>query len=268
MTTDITTTPAPIQNLPTASGLSQAYASNVESVARAQAAGAALTVYDPTTMTTDQDAELAEFLVRARRTLDQLQLRRNPITKAFDAVRAEFVRLESQLDPKKPDNVVARIQAIRDGYAARLRAEEAARLEELRRQQRALEEERRRAEQAAAEALAAAADAEQRRQVAEQLEAVTEQYAEQAEELIQHAAQALPEVPKGRAGVRVTVTDPRAYVALLAVYVERERRTLDQLNRLTLGQLVTYAERLAIGTGEVLEVEGLQYDETFRTVAR
>ena len=47
-----------------------------------------------------------------------------------------------------------------------------------------------------------------------------------------------------------------------------ETRTLDQLSRLTLGQLTTFAERIALSHGEILEIDGLEYRESYKTVAR
>lgn len=216
----------------------EAWEANLASLDRAAAAAADLLTLDPATLTPAQDEQLQTYLVKARRTLELMQERRAPLTRALDAVRQQFVQLEAQLDPKKKESVTARLQALRDAYAARLREAELERQREI--QRRAVEARQ-----------APAAEQAQLLEVVEQL-----------------AAEPLPEVPRGRAAVAVTVTEPGAYVALLALYLERERRTLDQLSRLTLGQLVTFAERLATSTGEVLEVPGLQYAETFRTVAR
>lgn len=235
MTTTLTTTHP---NLPAPALAAEAWEANLASVQRAREAAADLLTIDPATLTPEQDAQLETYLVKARRTLEQLQTRRAPLTKAFDAVRAQFVTLEAELDPKKGGSLTARLQATRDAYAARLRQAELQRQDEIR----------------------------QRAEAARQgSETDRVQLVQEVEQLL---AEPLPEIPKGRAAVAVTVTDPQAYVALLALYLERERRTLDQLSRLTLGQLVTFAERLATSTGELLEVPGLQYAETFKTVAR
>jgi len=236
MTTDLTLSPLPPPVL-----ASDAWEANLASVERARAAAEAFLTYDPLRMTAEEDEHLQTYLVKARATLEQLQARRAPLTKSFDAIRSQFVQLEAQLDPKKADSVTAHLQAIRDAYAARLRAAEAARQAQLRQA------------------------AEQLRQVEAAAQSPSPELVAAVEQLV---AEPLPEVPKGRAGVRAEVTHPRAYVALLALYLERETRTLDQLSRLTLGQLTTYAERLATSTGEVLDVEGLSYVETFKTVAR
>lgn len=225
-------------SLPAPAQAAEAWEANLASLDRATAAAADLLTLNAATLTPEQDAALETYLVKARRTLEQMQERRTPLTRALDAVRTQFVQLEAQLDPKKTNSVTARLQALRDAYAARLRQAELQRQDEIR-------------ERAIAAQKASAAEREQLLEVVEQL-----------------AAEPLPEVPKGRSSVTITVTDASAYVGLLALYLERERRTLDQLSRLTLGQLVTFAERLATSTGEVLEVHGLQYSETFRTVAR
>jgi hypothetical protein len=85
---------------------------------RALAAAEPLLALSPETMTPEQDALVEEYLVRARRTLEQMQTERAPVTRAFDAVRAEFTQLEAPLDPKKKDAPVARLQALRDAYAS------------------------------------------------------------------------------------------------------------------------------------------------------
>lgn len=207
MTTDLTALP----NLPADAELAPLLQESHAQSTRAQEAAAPLLAYDPATLTPEQDQQLADYLVRARRTLEQLRERRAPLTRALDAVRTALVALESPLDPRKTDSLVQRLQATRDA-AARRRLEEAA----------------------------AAAPTEP-----------------------------VAPAPAGtREGYAVTVTHPQAFVALLALYVEREQPTVEKLHRLRLDQLTTWAERLAAADGEVLEVEGLHYVWHVRTVAR
>lgn len=253
------TTIYPNENLPTSPLLAEAYGENAAALERARNAAADLLTLDVTTLTPADDEQLATYLVRARRTLEQLKARREPLTQAFDAVRNRFVQLEAELDPKKPASLTARLQALRDAYAARLR-------EEARRQREA-EEARLRALEAKQRQLEAELEtADERRR--HELEA--ERFRNELAHAQQAAAVAHPTVaePAGKTSLRTTVTHPQAYVALLALYVEREAPTVEALGKLTLARLETWAANLATTTGEVLEVEGLQYVETFRTVAR
>lgn len=227
--------------LPAGTDLSQIFDENRNQLQRAIEAAGDLLTLQPESMTPHDDAYLQDYLVRARRTLELLKIRREPVTQAFDAIRSNFVQLESQLDPKKKGSLTERLQQIRDNYAARIREQERQRIEELRQ----AEEQLRKAEQANQEPAT--------------------QLIEQVETLV---AEILPEVPKGRLTMQVTVTKQSAYIALLAIYLERETRTLDQLSRLTLGQLTTFAERIALSHGEILEIDGLEYRESYKTVAR
>lgn len=202
MTTDLTTQP----NLPNDTELGPLLQESHAQSTRAQQAAAPMLAYDPATLTPEQDQQLADYLVRARRTLDQLRDRRAPLTRSMDALRARLVALEAPLDPKKHDSITARLQGLRDAYA-RL-----------------------------------------------QLQAA---YQGEAAEPV-----------KAREQYEVDIVQPEAYVALLALYVERERPTLDKLQRLKLEQLVTWAEKLANTDGELLQIAGLDYVWSVRTVAR
>lgn len=163
--------------------------------------------YQPESMTPEQDQELADYLVRARRTLEQLKERRAPLTRTLDAIRQRLIALEAPLDPRKPDSIVAELQQKRDAYAKR-------RLQES------------------------------------------------------YDGTATEPPPAAREGFAIEVTHPRAYLTLLALYIEQEQPTMEKLARLKLEQLVSWAERLATSTGEVIEEEGLSYIWSVRTVAR
>lgn len=247
------------------------YDQNKTSLQRARAAGLELLELNLTEIDADTDRQLEDYLVRARKTVALMRERREPFTKLFDQIRATFVELEASLDPKKAGSITAQLQEFRDTYAAYLRELELKRQREIQERaaaaQRALEEERRLREQA--EQLADEhADQAQRQQLEAEAERLHQEQQQQAQEVEQLTAQVLPEQPKGRTGIQVTITDPTAYVALLSIYLEREHRTLAQLEKLTLGQLKTYAERLALSSGEVLDHPGIIYAETFKTVAR
>lgn len=87
-------------------------------------------------MTDELDQKAAKYLDRTRKTIKAMNERRSPVTKLFDRVRAEFTNLENEIDPSKAGSIPYQIQQQRNQYAAKLRAEEEARLqaEEARRQ--------------------------------------------------------------------------------------------------------------------------------------
>ena len=279
MTPTTTTPTAPLTtgavNLSETSELFAIHTENTTSHARALAAAQPLLALTAQELDETTDRHLEDYLVRARRTLALLKERREPWTQAFDRVRAAFTVLENDLDPKKAGSVTARLQATRDAYAARLRTAELERQEKLRQEQLRL----------AAE-LKAATDAQEALSVhvttpdgpQDPADEMSDQRARErfrealtALETVREAA-ATPavELPRGRSTVAVTVTDPAGYLALLSLYLERQRPIppLEKLARIQLGQLTTWAERLCAETGEVVEHPGLTYAEEFRTVAR
>ena len=218
--------------------LDRAYQQNAARLQRALEAALPLLDLDADQLGPEQDRQLEDYLVRARRTLGVLRQEREVYTQPFDRVRSAFVELEQQLDPKKAGSVTARLQQVRDAYAARLRAAELRRQDELR--ERILE----------------------RQRLAEQGQPQPEPEPEPELELAP--------VPSGRTGVELTVTDASAYVSLLAFYLAHQQPPppLEKLPKVQLGQLVTWAERHALTTGELVEHPGLEYRETFKTVAR
>ncbi len=87
-------------------------------------------------MTDELDREVASYIDKVKRTLAKMNENRSPLTKLFDEVRKEFTKLENTIDPSKTDTVPYRLQALRNAYAARKRAEEERRRrEEVERQQ-------------------------------------------------------------------------------------------------------------------------------------
>ena len=249
--------------------LDAAYRDNYRSLERATAAAQELLALTPDQLDEQTDRAVEDYLVRARKTLALLKERREPFTQAFDRIRTYFVELENSLDPKKAGSITGQLQALRDGYARRLREAELRRQDEIReraiQQQRQAEQERLLREQAAA-----AADQQQAEQALRQAEQAAEQARQLQLQVEAAAAQPLPEAPRGRTSVAITVTDPQGYLALLSVYLELQQPTppLEKLAKVQLGQLVTWAERLAATTGEVVDHPGLTYGEEFKTVAR
>ncbi|GIZ08335.1 hypothetical protein [Flavobacterium sp. UMI-01] len=76
-------------------------------------------------MSTDMDERCNKFLVNCRNAKSEIETQRKPITAFFDTIRKQFTENEAKLDPKKLDSHPAKIQAYRDKWVAKLRAEEA-----------------------------------------------------------------------------------------------------------------------------------------------
>lgn len=82
-------------------------------------------------MTDELDMQAAAFIEKTRKTVRKMNERRSPVTQLFDNIRKEFTALENSIDPTKSETVAYKLQAYRDAYAAKKRAEE----EERRRQE-------------------------------------------------------------------------------------------------------------------------------------
>lgn len=93
-------------------------------------------------MTDDLDQKAAEFIEKARKTVNKMNERRSPVTRLFDSIKSEFTKMENDINPNKADTIPYKLQQLRNQYAAKKRAEE----EERRRR----EAERQQAEQARA----------------------------------------------------------------------------------------------------------------------
>lgn len=91
-------------------------------------------------MTDDLDQKAAEFIEKARKTVNKMNERRSPVTRLFDSIKSEFTKMENDINPNKADTIPYKLQQLRNQYAAKKRAEE----EERRR----CEAERQQAEQA------------------------------------------------------------------------------------------------------------------------
>ena len=106
----------------------QAYISNRDSASKCTAAGQSLIdEIERTGMTPQLDQQAAAYIEKTRRTIKIMNERRAPLTKLFDAIRAEHTALENAINPSTSDSPAARLQQMRNDYAARLRQQEIAR---------------------------------------------------------------------------------------------------------------------------------------------
>jgi len=69
-------------------------------------------------MTPELDAKANDFIARCNVRVKELETNRKPFTQVFDMVRGEFTRLEKMIDVKAKDSNIAKLQSIRDQYAA------------------------------------------------------------------------------------------------------------------------------------------------------
>lgn len=106
----------------------KAYLDNRESSGRCRVAGEALLKeIESQGMTPELDAQAAAYIEKTRRTIKIMNERRAPLTKLFDAIRAEHTTLENVINPSTPQSPAARLQKLRNDYAAKLREQELAR---------------------------------------------------------------------------------------------------------------------------------------------
>lgn len=68
-------------------------------------------------MSAELDAQCNDFLVRNRKTHEDINKRRSPVTQFLNQIIKEFTTLENQIDPKKGETVAAKIQNARDEFA-------------------------------------------------------------------------------------------------------------------------------------------------------
>ena len=69
-------------------------------------------------MTDDLDAQIADFIKRAKATQKTMNERRKGVTQVFDLIKSGFTKMEAFLDPKSEDSIVYKLQKKRDEYAA------------------------------------------------------------------------------------------------------------------------------------------------------
>lgn len=82
-------------------------------------------------MTDELDQQAATFIERARKTLAKMNSRRSPVTKLFDEIRKAYTLMENDIDPTKSGTVGWQLQQLRNQYAAKKRAEEERKRQEL-----------------------------------------------------------------------------------------------------------------------------------------
>ncbi|KAA6330948.1 hypothetical protein EZS27_020396 [termite gut metagenome] len=68
-------------------------------------------------MTDELDKSVAEYLKKAKVTIENLGSRRKPITQVFDQIRGFFITQEKSIDPKDFNTVPGRLSQKRDEYA-------------------------------------------------------------------------------------------------------------------------------------------------------
>lgn len=107
---------------------------NKTRVANATKAGEAILATISHDMNDLADAQANAYLVKARKTLELITEQRKPITQLLDAFKKEFTTIEAELDPKRAESVVARIQKIRNDYATAKLVEQKRREAEAERQ--------------------------------------------------------------------------------------------------------------------------------------
>lgn len=78
-------------------------------------------------MTDDLDQQAALFIDRAKKTVKKMNDKRAPVTKLFDEIRTVYTSMENDVDPSKVNTIPAKLQNLRNEYAAKKRAEEEAR---------------------------------------------------------------------------------------------------------------------------------------------
>ena len=112
------------------SAVPQAYASNTTSHDKCIEAGQhllSLIEQNGGKLTDEFDQQAAVYIEKARKTVKKMNEFRAPVTKLFDEVRTAFTRIENNIDPTKPNTIPAKLQQLRNSYAAQKRAEEEAR---------------------------------------------------------------------------------------------------------------------------------------------
>ena len=87
------------------------------------------------------DQEVAKYIDKVKTTLKNMNERRKPLTQLLQSVTKTFTTLEAAIDLKTADAIPAKLQKLRDQYAAKKIAEQRAREEEARKAQ-ALENEK------------------------------------------------------------------------------------------------------------------------------
>lgn len=104
----------------------QAYTDNTTSHDRCIEAGQALLRRAETEgMNENLDRDIAVYIERTRKTLRKMNDKRTPVTQLFDTIRSAYTALENAVDPAKAGTVPARLQQLRNDYAAEIRRRQA-----------------------------------------------------------------------------------------------------------------------------------------------
>lgn len=74
-------------------------------------------------MTDDLDQRAAEYIDRAKKTTKKMNDKRAPVTKLFDEIRTVYTSMENDVDPSKANTIPAKLQNLRNDYAAKKHAE-------------------------------------------------------------------------------------------------------------------------------------------------
>lgn len=69
-------------------------------------------------MTDQLDAEVANFIIKAKKTVKKMNDKRTPLTQLFDRIRNTFTLMEGEVNPSTKDSLPFRLQQCRDQYAA------------------------------------------------------------------------------------------------------------------------------------------------------
>ncbi|MBQ8051662.1 MAG: hypothetical protein IJ197_08855 [Bacteroidaceae bacterium] len=82
-------------------------------------------------MADDLDQQAAKYINMSKATVKKMNEKRSPLTKLFDEIRTQFTTFENEIDPTKKGTVPYQIQQLRNQLAAKKRAEEEAKRQEL-----------------------------------------------------------------------------------------------------------------------------------------
>lgn len=69
------------------------------------------------------DQEIATYIDRAKKTLRKMNANRSAVTQIFDSIRSAYTSIENEVDPAKKGTLPAKLQEIRNAYAAKKKEE-------------------------------------------------------------------------------------------------------------------------------------------------
>lgn len=98
---------------------------NRTSVQRANEAGQTiLDTIEGSGMSDELDLAANNYQLKIKKTYDDMQGRRKPITQILDEVKKAFTTLEANIDPKNPSSMFAKVQTYRDSWAQKKKDDE------------------------------------------------------------------------------------------------------------------------------------------------